>query len=110
MPEHDFFASLRDDSPRYADWQKVFDDPSRVPITTPIAERVQLPIGERNVLFVACDLLTPSEKARLILMLAVKFRVDPQEVQNEIDADPRHAVPLLDEDLSVMVLRPQKWV
>jgi hypothetical protein len=114
--EHDFYAILRPESPRHADWVQVFETEAlvetsgvRVPITTPIAERVRLPIGVRQVLFVATDLLTPSQKARLILYLAVRFNQDPQEVQDAIEADPRHSVPILDEDLSVVVLHPQKW-
>lgn len=110
MAEHDFWASISRTSPRYADWAMVFTDPDRVPITTPIAEQVMLPIGVHRVLFVATDLLTPGEKASLILFLAVRFHQDPQAVQDAIDADPRHSVPILDEDVSVLVLHPHRWL
>jgi hypothetical protein len=106
---HDFWASLDKNSPRYAAWAQVFDDPQHVPITTPLTESVNLPIGVRPVLFVAYDLLLPSEQARLILYLAVQFHIDPQEVQDQIEADPRHGVPMLSEDVSIAVLRPQRW-
>lgn len=116
MSDWDFWATLRPESPRYVEWQQVFGSEAQlsesgvqVPIASPISERVLLPIGVRTVLFLAADQLTPSQKARLIVYLAVKFHRDPQEVQDDIEREPRKSVPLLDEDLYVAVLHPQRW-
>lgn len=112
----DFWARLRPGSARYDEWRQVFGTEAQlgesgvqVPIATPISERVVLPIGVRTVRFLAVDQLTASQKARLVVYLAVKFRVDPQEVQDEIERQPRHSVPLLDEELYMAVLHPQWW-
>lgn len=110
MSDHDFWAAVKKESPRYADWDRVFNDPGHVPISSPIAERVNLPVGTRPVLFVRYDLLTPGEQARMIIFVAARFHEDPQSVQDALEADPRHGMPLLAEDVSVTVLHPQKWL
>jgi hypothetical protein len=106
----DFWCSIHESSPRYAAWAKVFDDPKHVPITTPIAERVQLPIGIRQVLFVKVTLLSDDERQRMVQHLAERFSVAPEDVVAELERDPDRAVPILGDDVSITVLHPQKWL
>ena len=107
---HDFWASIREDSPRYADWAAVFDDPSHVPITGPVPEMVNLPIGPQRVVFLRCDLLSDAERDRLVRHLAERFHVEAEEVRQHLASDPRKSVPLLDEDLFLTVYHPQRWL
>jgi len=107
--EHDFWASIREDSPRYADWSNVFTNPSHVPLTSPVPEMVRLPIGPRRVLFLRCDMLNAAEHDRLVHHLAERFNVPASEVRDQLADDPLKSVPLLDEDLYVAVYHPQRW-
>lgn len=116
MSEHDFWATLRPESPRYADWQRVFGPEAQlgtsgveIPISSPIPERVRLPIGERRVLFIATDQLSEAQRDRLVEHLATRFQCPRHEVRRDIMSDPRKSVPILDEDLFVAVLHPQRW-
>lgn len=111
MPDWDFWCSINKNSPRYANWVRVFDDPQHVPITSPIAERVRLPIGVHRVLFLKLDLLSEDERHRLVRHLSERFDVSPEEVEAELtDRDANKAVPILDEDVSILVLHPEKWI
>jgi hypothetical protein len=105
----DFYASIRPDSERAEHWRWVFEDPERVPITTPVGTIVELPIGRRRVLFVKIKELSEDERERLVRNLAGRFGVAPAEIEASIKQDPDHAVPILDEDVFVTVLHPQKW-
>lgn len=113
---HDFWAALRPDSPRYADWLKVYGPEAilgesgiQVPITTPIPERVQLPIGVRSVFFVKLDRLSAEQRERLIRHLVERFGVPRAEVEADFRAKPGRECPILDEDVWVTILHPQRW-
>jgi predicted nuclease of restriction endonuclease-like RecB superfamily len=88
----------------------VFDDPLHVPIVTPITQRVQLPIGVRSVLFVSVRLLTEDERQRMVRHLVARFDIEPEEVESELATDPDHAVPLLAEDVSILVEKVAEWL
>jgi hypothetical protein len=113
----DFWVSIAEHSSRYADWLEVYgNDPSspvrvdRVPVTTPIAERVQLPIGVRPVFFVKLDLLSPEQRERLVRQICDRFHLSRGKVEAEFTRTRGSEVPILDEDVFVTILHPQKWL
>jgi hypothetical protein len=105
----DFYASIRPDSDRAEHWRAVFGDTGRMPITTPIARMAELPIGRRRVLFIKCQELSEGERSRLVRNLAERFSVAPEEIEAQMEQDPNYAVPILDEDVFVTILHPQRW-
>lgn len=93
-------AAIRKDSPRAADWLRVFGG-LEVPIRSPIAHRAELPgrdPGDVFLLDVAA--LTAEQTDRLVDFLADRFHADPAEVRADL-ADPNHGVPILAEDVVV---------
>lgn len=117
MTDHDFWASLRTDTTRYQDWMAVFGEDAvlssgsvQVPITTPIPERVILPIGERHVYFLKLAVLTDAQRDRLKTHLCNRFGVARAELEAEFARTPGHEVPIVAEDLMIAVYHPQKWL
>jgi hypothetical protein len=116
VADWDFWATLRTVSPRYADWLKVFGPEAvlgvsgvKVPITTPIPERVVLPIGTREVFFIKLDLLSGDQRGRLVQHLSERFHIPAAEVEQDFRDRPGREAPVLNEDLFVAVFHPQKW-
>lgn len=103
----DFKAVISAKSPRYQEWVNVMGT-NEFPITTPIPTPASA-ADIKQGLFYMIDLaeLIPEQRERLIQHLAVKFGLDENDVANSLD---REGVPVLDEDVTIVIFNPQKWM
>ncbi|MBA3716056.1 MAG: hypothetical protein H0W76_27010 [Pyrinomonadaceae bacterium] len=93
-------AILSKDSPRYADWLKVFDS-GIVEIISPIPSKGLLPgLGEREIYLVDLKTLSPDQLKRLHQHLAEKFGGMAEEAAEALE---REGLPILAEDVGVAV-------
>lgn len=103
----DFTAILISDSPRAADWIKVFGGLD-VHLKSPFPIRANLP-GAPNALIYELDLelIAPDVRQRLIEHLAFTFQIPMDEVAAQLD---KHGCPIKAEDVIVSVKNPVKWL
>ena len=103
----DFKATIRQNSERAEAWREVFGS-YEVPLRSPLPMRASAP-GIAEGLFYELDLqeLSAEQRRRLITHIAQKFQIDEREVVETLD---EVGCPILDEDVTVTVLNPLKWV
>ncbi len=103
----DFKATINPESERAQAWLKVFGS-HEIALCSPIPQWASAP-GVPKGLFYFLDLneLTPEQRERLIVYISHRFQVDEQEVRETLDAI---GCPILDEDVTVTVYHPLKWV
>lgn len=103
----DFIATIREGCPRYADWLAVLGT-NEVAIQSPQPHLASAP-GIEAAPFFLIDLaeLTAEQRARLIKHLAQRFQVPEAEVERDLDAV---GCPILDEDVTVTVFHPWRWL
>lgn len=103
----DFIAKIREDSPRHEKWMRVMGT-NEIPIKTPIPAQGSI-AGQDNALFFMIDLneLAEEQKERLIQHISINFGVDEAEVRGSLD---QVGCPILDEDVTIIILNPQKWI
>jgi hypothetical protein len=103
----DFTATINKESARYQEWVDVIGT-NEFPIKSPIPEWISAPSVGRAP-FYQMDLaqLTGEQRAKLIKHIAAKFSVDEQEVVSTLD---EVGCPILAEDVTVTVYRPQRWI
>ena len=104
----DFVATLNRSNPdRYQEWLEFFGT-DQVCILSPFPARANLP-GHPNSLIYLIDLdqLKPEILDRLIKHLMQKFYVDQVEAEREIRTK---GIPILDEDCSITIYNPQRWL
>jgi hypothetical protein len=103
----DFKAIIRESSPRYREWLSVMGT-NEFPLKSPIAGLTHLPgRGEVHVLMIDVALLSEEQRARLVKHLAAKFGIEESDVASSLD---REGVPILDEDVTVVIFNPQRWL
>jgi hypothetical protein len=102
----DFTATIRKGSPREQEWLKVLGGNVAI-LRSPIPTWRTLPSG--NALCFELDLqaLTGDQRKRLVQHLAEKFSVPAEEVEADLGTI---GVPILDEDVTVTVFNPMRWV
>jgi hypothetical protein len=77
------------------------------PVKSPIPVLANLPgKSEVRVFLVDLDEVEPDILARIKTGLARKFGLSPAEAETEIK---EKGIPILDEEVSVMIDHPQKW-
>lgn len=93
-------CSIRDDSPRAADWQKVFGRTTQIPITSWLPTHANLPVGRGvEVYMLDLDRITPDERQRLIEHLAGRFDIPRTQIEEVLD----QGCPLLADDVIVAI-------
>lgn len=104
---HDFKATINRESSRAASWQAVFGS-YEVPLQSPMPTLASAP-GIEAGLFYLLDLqaLTSAQRERLIDYIASKFQIDAREVAETLD---EVGCPILDEDVTITVFNPQRWI
>ncbi len=101
---HDFFVTIHGE--RGEEWMRIAGT-NHFPVTTPIPGRGILPgKGERRIFLLALDQMQPEVLARIVAQLSAKFNMTEEETRDEME---KAGIPILDEDLSVMVHNPQRW-
>lgn len=104
----DFTVTITDPD-RAAEWQAMLGT-TTVCVTSPLAVTVSLPGHPRaKAFFVDMTLLTEAQRDAVVRHLSTKFNVPAAEISAEIDRDPLHAIPILDEHCTVTVANPQRW-
>lgn len=77
-------------------------------VESPVPELANLPgLGERKVFKLDLVMYTAYEKAKLADYIAAKFNIDIDFVKTNLASA---GVPILDEDCTVIVQNPQRWV
>lgn len=105
MPK-DFTATISPESPRHADWLKVYGTDT-VYLQSPFAFTAEVEgLGEQSVYMLDLALLTDEQRQRQIDHIAEKFNLDPAVVEAELD---EHGVPILGQDVYITIHNPQKW-
>lgn len=103
----DFVVQISDSSPRAVEWRQVLGT-TELAVHSPLPAWVNLPgRGRQQAYMLDLALLTSEQRGALIDHLALKFGIPRGEVATEIDAA---GVPILAEDVSVAVHRPQRWL
>lgn len=96
-----FIAELNPNSPRAADWRKVYGGLA-APILSTMPLRASLPgIDSALVYMLDLDRIDDRARARLIDHLALKFGVPADEVGRDLEYE---GVPILAEDVIVVVV------
>ena len=103
----DFKATIREDSSRVAGWLEVFGS-REIPLQSPIPILSSAP-GVPEAMFFLLDLreITGEQRSRLVKYLARTFQVDEREVDETLD---EVGCPILDEDVTITVSHPLKWI
>ena len=110
MKPSDFTVTIREDSPRAADWMKVFGTLT-VPVTnalSPATITLNTPgrQGETQAYFLDLKALTPQQRRRLVEHIATRFGAAPDQVTAQID---EHGVPILEEDTTAVIHNLQRY-
>lgn len=101
----DFFVTVTGD--RAAEWEQIFGT-TTVNVRSPIPQWADLPGKGKSLIFLLdLELITPTQRQRLVEHISRKWNQPPAEVEAEIKA---RGVPILDEDCIVGVLNPQRWL
>lgn len=103
----EFIAKISEESTRHREWIEVMGV-DEIPLKSPFPEWASAP-GVEAGLFYQIDLsaITPEQRERMIKHIARKFEVDEHEVSSTLDTI---GCPILAEDVTVVVLNPQKWI
>lgn len=103
----DFTATIRKESPRAESWREVFGS-YEIPLQSPVPVLASAP-GIEEGLFYQLDLqaLTQAQRERLIGYIVKKFGVEKQEVVETLDTV---GCPILDEDVTITVFSPLRWI
>lgn len=103
----DFKATIREDSHRAAAWLEVFGS-REIPLQSPIPVLASA-AGVPEAPFFMLDLreMTGEQRSRLVKHLARKFQIDEREVDETLD---EVGCPILDEDVTITVFNPLKWI
>lgn len=103
----EFIAKIAPNNERYQEWIDVMGT-NEIPITLPIPTQGSAP-GIDEGLFYMIDLheITSEQRRRMIKHIARKFAVDEEEVRRTLDDV---GCPILDKDVTVVILNPQKWM
>lgn len=103
----DFKAIINEKSTRYQEWLDIMGT-NEFPLKSPIPERLSAPGIEAGLFFqIDIPLLTEEQRSRLVSRLAIRFNMDGQEVDDELDDI---GCVVLDEDVTVIIFNPQKWL
>ncbi len=103
----DFTATIREDSPRAADWRKVYGG-TTVILKHPLPAIGEFPgVGAKEFYELDLDALTEEQRARLIAHLSERFQLSLEEVQSELDTV---GVPILAEDVTLTIHNPVRWL
>lgn len=93
-----WWATLSTRSPRYAEWRAVLDT-DEVPLVGPNAISATLEgIGKHQVYLLDLNKLSSEQRDRLVLHVAKKFRVDPEQVAISMRCE---GFPIREEDVIV---------
>lgn len=103
----DFTATIREDSPRAADWRKVYGD-TTVILKHPLPATGEfLGVGAKEFYELDLDVLTEEQRIHLIVHLSEKFHVPLEDVHAELD---KIGVPILAEDVILTIHNPMRWL
>lgn len=97
---------IRAESPRAADWLKVMGS-REIAIKSPLPHLAILPDSRAWVFDMDLEALTPEQRARLIAHLAERFHLPVAEVEANLDQE---GCPVLDEDVTVTISHPWRWI
>lgn len=102
----DFTARIKDDSPRRADWLKVFGT-NIVELKSPVLREASLP-GIPYALIYELDIkaLSAEQRRRLVEHISERFNENPALVDDLLD---QTGCPILADDVVVTVLYPIRW-
>jgi hypothetical protein len=99
----DFQATIREDSPRAADWIKVFGS-REVTLQSPFPQMAKLPSGRRLVYQLDLKALDSEQRARLVAHIAERFHLPVESVDTDLESI---GCSILGEDVTVIVSHPQ---
>jgi hypothetical protein len=103
----DFTATIVENSPRAADWLKVFGG-REIILKYPFARTGDFPgVGARDFYELDLAALTPEQRTRMIVHLASYFHLSEDEVQSTFDDV---GCPILAEDVIVAIYNPIRWL
>ena len=104
----DFTATIRKDSERAKDWEKILGPGIRtVHLISPIPERANLPgHKDASIYYLDLDLLTTQQRDCLVQHISNKFGISEEEVKQQLL---NHGVPILADDITISVTNPLKW-
>lgn len=92
---------------RAAAFRKIVGD-DEVFVRTPVPEIADLPgLGKRKVFKLDLDMYIPEEKERLAEHLAEKFGVNIEVIKANLAVS---GLPILEEECTVIVKNPQRWL
>lgn len=101
----DFHVTIHGE--RGEEWERIAGT-ATFPVQSPIPVLAELPgRGTQRVFLLAIDELEASTLEKIVAHLAAKFGVPPEETEAEVRA---HGIPILDEECSLMIQNPQKWL
>jgi hypothetical protein len=81
-----WWASLNQQSPRYADWLKILGD-DRVPLLSPWSAQAKLGDETTEVYALDWQNLDGDASQRLLEFVAAKFCVATEEIEKDLDRD-----------------------
>lgn len=103
----DFTATIREDSPRAADWIKVLGS-REAELKHPLPAIGVFPgVGAKEFYELDIAALTSEQRARLIAHLSERFQVPREEVESELD---KVGCPILAEDIIITISSPGRWL
>lgn len=103
----DFKAIIREGTPRYQEWIDVLGS-NEMFLKSFMPTWASAPGIEAGLFFqMDLALLTAEQRERLIKHIATKFGVDQQEVAAKLD---QVGCPVLDQDVTIVVHNPQRWL
>lgn len=96
-----FEAVIDPDCPRAAAWREIFGS-DRAPILSPLTVRNMGPNGPAEFYRLDVGALRPEQRERLIAYLVARWKLDPRQIEVELD-DPEHGVPILATEVFVPI-------
>lgn len=103
----DFTATIVEESPRAADWIKVFGDRTAI-LKHPLPAIGEFPeVGAKEFYELDIPALTSPQRARLVEHLSQRFHVPAPEVESELN---KVGCPILAEDVIITITNPGRWL
>ena len=100
----DFTVTIH--GPRGEEWERICGRRT-FPVILP-AIMASLPgVGPKCVYLLDLKALPPDDLNKIVEHLAAKFSLKPEEAADEIE---KAGIPILDEDVSLMIRNPQRWI